>query len=44
MPGNQYTTKLYDLITPTDEQDFSYLFIVQEYMQTDLKKVFSSMP
>lgn len=44
MPGNQYTTKLYDLITPADEQDFSYLFIVQEYMQTDLKKVFSSMP
>lgn len=44
MPGNQYTTKLYDLITPADESDFSYLFIVQEYMQTDLKKVFSSMP
>lgn len=42
MPNNQFTTKIYDVITsPNGEMD--YIFIVMEHMQTDLKKIFQSM-
>ena len=44
MEGNQFTTKLYDIITPKNLDNLTYIFIVMEYMQTDLKKIFQSMP
>ena len=40
MANNQFTTKIYDIIAPSDPSDLSYIFIVMEYMQTDLKKIF----
>jgi len=43
MANNQFTTKIYDIIAPSDPSDLSYIFIVMEYMQTDLKKIFQSM-
>jgi serine/threonine protein kinase len=40
MPNNQFTTKIYDVITSKKIEDLSYIFIVLEFMQTDMKKVF----
>ena len=39
MPNNQFTTKIFDIITPPNG-DMSFIFIVMEHMQTDLKKIF----
>lgn len=43
MPGNEFTTKIFDIITPPESKDLNEIFIVMEYMQTDLKKIFQSM-
>ena len=43
MENNQFTTRIFDIIVPTDPNDMSFIFIVMEYMQTDLKKIFQSM-
>jgi len=43
MANNQFTTKIYDVITPSNPNDLSHIFIVMEYMQTDLKKIFQSI-
>jgi mitogen-activated protein kinase 1/3 len=43
MANNQFTTKIFDVITPSNPNDLSHIFIVMEYMQTDLKKIFQSM-
>jgi serine/threonine protein kinase len=32
MPDNDFTTKIYDIIAPSDPNDLSYIFIVMEYM------------
>ena len=42
MPNNQFTTKIFDIITPPNGE-LNYIFIVMEHMQTDLKKIFQSM-
>jgi mitogen-activated protein kinase 1/3 len=44
MEGNCHTTKIYDIITPKSSDNLGYIFIVMEFMQTDLKKIFQSMP
>jgi mitogen-activated protein kinase 1/3 len=44
MPNNQFITKIYDIIAPSDLSSINYIFLVQEFMQTDLKKIFQSMP
>lgn len=43
MANNQFTTKIFDVITPSNPNDLSHIFIVMEYMQTDLKKIFQSI-
>jgi serine/threonine protein kinase len=43
MANNQFTTKIFDIIAPSDPNDLSHIFIVMEYMQTDMKKIFQSM-
>ena len=44
MENNCHTTKIYDIITPKNMENLDYIFIVMEFMQTDLKKIFQSMP
>ena len=44
MPNNPFVTKIYDIVAPTTFTEMNYLFIVQEYIHTDLKKVFESIP
>lgn len=44
MPGNQFTTKILDIIAPKDLNNLTYIFLVLEFMQTDIKKIFQSMP
>ena len=44
MKNNSFTTKLFDVIVPKDPTNLSYMFLVMDYMQTDLKKIFQSMP
>ena len=42
MPLNRFTTKILDIIT-TPGDEISCVFIVMEYMETDLKKIFNSI-
>ena len=44
MENNGFTTKIYDIITPKNLDNLDYIFIVMEFMQTDMKKIFQSMP
>lgn len=44
MENNSFTTKIFDIITPKSSESASYIFIVMEFMQTDMKKIFQSMP
>ncbi len=44
MENNCFTTKIFDIITPKNTDNLNYIFIVMEYMQTDVKKIFQSMP
>ena len=44
MQNNHFTIKIYDIIIPENTVTFDYLFIVMEYMQTDMKKIFCSVP
>ena len=44
MENNSFTTKIFDIITPKSSESISYIFIVMEFMQTDMKKIFQSMP
>ena len=43
MPQNQFTPKIYDLVIPkvdpSSKEKIPCLFLVMEYMDTDLKKV-----
>lgn len=41
VPGNKHTSKLLQIISPSDLKKEPYLFLVLEYMPTDLKAVFS---
>jgi len=40
MPNNQFTTKIFDIIAPKDLSNITYIFLVLEFMQTDIKKIF----
>jgi len=40
MPGNVYTTRLYDVITPPDDQPLDRVFLVMECVDYSLKDVF----
>ena len=43
MENNNYTTKIFDIITPKSihgMDNLNYIFIVIEFMQTDMKKIF----
>jgi mitogen-activated protein kinase 1/3 len=40
MENNCFTTKIYDIIAPKTLDNLSYLFIVMDFMQTDMKKIF----
>lgn len=40
--SSKYTTKLLDIIEPDDVNTFSDLYIVEEYVDADLKKVLKS--
>jgi serine/threonine protein kinase len=44
MPNNQHVTKIYDVIASGESNGDTYLFIVMEFVQTDMKKVFQSIP
>ena len=44
MPNNEHVTKIYDVIASGDSNGETYLFIVMEFVQTDMKKVFQSIP
>lgn len=44
MKNNYFTIQIYDIIIPEDTTAFEYMFIVMEYMQTDMKKIFCSDP
>ena len=45
MKNNHFTIKIYDIIIPEDTSNiFEYMFIVMDYMQTDMKKIFCSDP
>jgi len=39
MKNNTFTTKIYDILVP----DSNTIFLVLEYMETDLKKIFASV-
>jgi mitogen-activated protein kinase 1/3 len=43
MKANIYTTKLIDLVVST-KPDEDYVFIIMEYVDSDLRKVFDSCP
>ncbi len=36
---NENIVKLFDIIEPSDKKNFNSLFLVLEYVQSDLKKV-----
>jgi hypothetical protein len=40
MENNSFTTKIFDIITPKNHDGLNHIFIVMEFMQTDLKKIF----
>lgn len=42
MNSSNFVTKLLDIIEPKNPQDFKDLYIVQEYVDADLKKVLKS--
>lgn len=42
MKNNVFTTKLIDVIASTNIDKLSYIFIVMEHVDQDLKKVFNS--
>jgi len=42
MPKNMYVTKLYDIIAPTTYNEMDYVFLVQEFVLTDLQKIIPS--
>ena len=42
MKSNVFTTKLVDIIAPSKLDKLSSIFIVMEYVDSDLKKVFNS--
>ena len=46
MPKNYFTTKLIDIIMAqkTSSLDKQGLFLVMEYIESDLKKVYNSIP
>jgi mitogen-activated protein kinase 1/3 len=44
MKSNVFTTKLIDVIASTNLEKLNYIFIVMEYVDSDLKKVFNSSP
>lgn len=44
MENNHFTTKIFDIIAPSKLENLNYIFIVMDYMQSDLKKIFQSMP
>lgn len=44
MPNNKFITKIYDIIAPSDLSNITFIFLVMEFMQTDIKKIFQSMP
>ena len=44
MEGNQFTTRIFDIVAPKDLSNITYIFLVMEFMQTDIKKIFQSMP
>ena len=39
---SNYVTKIYDIIEPEDINNFNDLYVVQEYMEADLKKIIKS--
>mgnify|MGYP001546741036 FL=1 len=41
MPTN-YVTKIHDIIEPADMNNFKDIYVVQEYVDADLKKVIKS--
>jgi mitogen-activated protein kinase 1/3 len=42
MKNNVFTTKLLDIIAPTNPDKLDYMFIVMDHIEQDLKKVFNS--
>ena len=45
MKNNHFTTKILDIISPnTSSLQINHIFIVLEYMPTDLKRIFQSIP
>jgi hypothetical protein len=44
MSTNNFTIKILDIIAPENLSNGKYLFIVMECMQTDMKKIFNSIP
>jgi mitogen-activated protein kinase 1/3 len=51
MKCNKFTTKLYDIIICQDESQekqsafqFSHLFMIMEYMESDLRKILDKIP
>jgi serine/threonine protein kinase len=43
MQGNVFTTKLLDLIATTNANDeMTYIYIVMDYVDSDLKKIFNT--
>ena len=44
MTTNNFTIKILDIIAPENLSSGKYLFIVMECMQTDMKKIFNSVP
>jgi serine/threonine protein kinase len=44
MSTNNFTIKILDIIAPENLSSGKYLFIVMECMQTDMKKIFNSVP
>ena len=49
MKSNKFTTKLYDIIicqdhTTVSPYQFSHLFMIMEYMESDLRKILDKIP
>jgi mitogen-activated protein kinase 1/3 len=45
MKNNHFTTKILDIISPNSTSlQINHIFIVLEYMPTDLKRIFQSIP
>lgn len=42
MKKSCYVTKILDIIEPRERDHFKHLYVVLEYMDADLKKVFKS--